>query len=292
MNAVAERSKEEIQIKTATLTEWLDVVEMARQEKWNPGFGDEYLFFNIDNKGFFISYLQGQPIASMAVVNFNENYASIGYYIVKPEFRGKGIGLALWKFAIKHAGERIIALDAVPEQEKNYSKWGFKTHYHTLRIQGRASSNSINKVNTPNINIVDQSSIQSVIEFDTSIIGYPRDRLLTSWFFGNNRKGFIFSENQNIKGLIGLRQSNDGYRIGPFYAKDKEHIKALFLTAIREIPEDALVTLDVPEYAQTTINLLDSFGFQTLFHTCKMYRGTPRIDYEQGNNAQASLELG
>lgn len=289
MNTVAEKSKEEIQIKIATLPEWLNVIEMSRQEKWDPGLGDGHLFLNVDNEGFFISYLHGKPIASVAAVNFNENYASIGHYIVKPEFRGKGIGLALWKFAIKHAGERIIALDAVPEQRKNYAKWGFKTYYRTFRIQGRASGH---KVNTSNINIIDQNSIQSVIEFDESITGYSRDRLLTSWFFGNNRKGFILSDNQNIKGLIGLRQSNDGYRVGPFYAKDKDHIKDLFLTAIREIPENALVTLDVPEYAQTTINLLHSFGFRTLFHTYRMYRGTPRVGYTQGNNALASLEIG
>lgn len=289
MITVTNNLKDILQISIASPMEWLEVIEMAQQENWDPGHGDDLSFFFVDNAGFFIGSLNGKIVAAISVVNFHETYAHLGYYIVRPEFRGRGLGLTLWETAIKHAGDRCIGLDGMPAQEANYSKWGFSTHYHTHRFQGVASAH-FKKIG--NISAINGGHLPAVIAFDEKFVGYSRINLLSSWFNNANRKGFILTEKQVIKGLIGIRPSDTGYRIGPFYATDASHIESLLHAAMAELPENTLVTIDVPEFASETIALLTSYGYRALFHTCRMYLGIPPLCCQHGNNAVASLELG
>ncbi|WP_447878229.1 GNAT family N-acetyltransferase [Serratia fonticola] len=289
MNKITERPESQFQVSIATPETWQVVVEMARQERWDLGEGDASRFLNIDAPGFYIGYWQDRPIASISVVNHAQNYAHLGHYIVNPDFRGQGLGLAVWSMAIEHAEGRCIGLDGMPAQEANYQKCGFKTHYHTFRMVGAATKNIFE---LHNIELVDQKNITSVIDYDASFVGYSRAGLLAEWFFGQGRKGLLLVGNKGIEGVIGLRPSDDGYRVGPFYAANEKNMKALMLAAMNEIPQQTNVTLDIPEHAQQTIAFARSLGFKTLFHTCRMYRGEPPADYQPGINALASLELG
>lgn len=49
----------------------------------------------------------------------------IGVYIVDEAYRGKGYGKPLFDHTMNYLKERIIGLDAVEEQIKNYEKSGF-----------------------------------------------------------------------------------------------------------------------------------------------------------------------
>ncbi|CDG22368.1 conserved protein of unknown function [Xenorhabdus poinarii G6] len=289
MSKITNSPESQFQVSVATPETWQVVEEMARQERWDLGKGDAGRFLNVDTQGFYIGYWQDKPISSISAVNYTQNYTHVGHYIVNPDFRGQGLGLAVWRIAIEHAEGRCIGLDGMPAQEANYKKWGFKTHYHTFRMAGAATKNI---VELHNIELVDQKNIASVIHYDESFVGYSRASLLAEWFFGQGRKGLLKVGNKGIEGVIGLRPSDDGYRIGPFYAVNEHSMKTLMLAAMNEIPQQTNVTLDIPEYAQQTIAFANALGFKTLFHTCRMYRGEPLVDYQLGINALASLELG
>ncbi|EEP98512.1 GNAT family N-acetyltransferase [Yersinia ruckeri] len=289
MKNVVKSTDKAFSVHLATPAEWQSAVEMARNEHWDLGHGDDRIFLNVDKNGFFIGRTEGRIVASISIVNFDPGYAHLGHYIVTPEYRGKGLGLELWTAAIEHAGERCIGLDGMPMQEENYKKWGFRTHYHTYRIQGRASGIAIK---ADNISEVSSHHLSAIADFDTSFSGCNRASLLSSWFTADNRQGFVVTEGASVKGVIALRPSDEGYRIGPFYAPDENHAIALLQTALGALPKNALVTLDVPEQAGATLDVLKVAGFSPLFHTCRMYRGTPPVSYQKGNNAVASLELG
>ncbi|CAQ85460.1 conserved hypothetical protein [Photorhabdus asymbiotica] len=289
MNMISELSEDNFQVKIATPEIWLPAIDMARRECWDLGREDARRFFNVDANGFYIGYLHGQPVSSVSVVNYAQNYSHLGHYIVNPAFRGKGLGLNTWRVAIEHAEGRCIGLDGMPAQEKNYQKWGFVTHYQTLRVLGTASKQM---VNFQNVETVNQENILAVVEYDSRFMGYSRLSLLSTWFFGDGRKGFIITGKNGIEGLIGLRPSDEGYRIGPFYAGNKQDMKVLMSMALNEISENTKVTLDIPEYAHDVIALVNSLGFKPLFYTCRMYRGNPPVQYHPEINALASLELG
>src|SRR5207253_10716057 len=77
--------------------------DWAAAEGWNPGLGDASCFATVDAEGFLIGELDQQPAATISCVNYDDRFAFLGFYIVRPDLRGRGFGLRLWQAAIAHA---------------------------------------------------------------------------------------------------------------------------------------------------------------------------------------------
>ncbi|WP_083615873.1 GNAT family N-acetyltransferase [Pantoea sp. 1.19] len=276
------------QITVASQDDWREVEAMARSERWNLGQGDSQRFQQTDSEGFFVHRCNDRVVASVSVANLADDYAHLGHYIVHPAFRGRGWGLKLWSHAIDHAGARCIGLDGMPEQEKNYARWGFKTHYHTWRLCGKAFASP----HSPQIAPVAPSDDAAVARLDAEKVGYRRSALLRDWFSGDGRLAFCVRIAGQVVGLVALRPADEGYRLGPLYADDPAMAEALFTAALNALPAGTAVTLDVPEQQTAFLQRLQQWGFTSLFHTCRMYRGTPPVSAPQGICAIASLELG
>src|SRR3974390_526846 len=99
--------------------------DWAAAEGWNPGLDDAACFATVDPSGFYIGELDGAAASSLSVVNDDVRFAFLGFYIVRPDLRGRGYGLRTWRAAIAHAGSRTIGLDGVVTQQDNYRKSGF-----------------------------------------------------------------------------------------------------------------------------------------------------------------------
>jgi GNAT superfamily N-acetyltransferase len=97
-------------------------VEMSASEGWNPGIHDGELFYEADPKSFFTAEIAERQIGCASAVAYDETFGFFGLYVVKPEFRRKGIGMKLTKECLKYLGERNIGLDGVVENEKNINK--------------------------------------------------------------------------------------------------------------------------------------------------------------------------
>lgn len=84
---------DEFVIRNMTRAELDVVLEWAASEQWNPSNVDPCILFELNPSWFFVGLIGDQPICSLtAVVYGKEQYAFLGLYIVKPEFRGKGFG--------------------------------------------------------------------------------------------------------------------------------------------------------------------------------------------------------
>jgi len=81
-------TEKKFEIKTMTRKELDIAVDWARQEGWNPGLYDADAFYAQDPNGFFIGYLDNEPIATISAVKYGNSYAFGGFYIVKKEYRG------------------------------------------------------------------------------------------------------------------------------------------------------------------------------------------------------------
>ena len=66
------------------------VLNWAAAEGWNPGLADDACFATVDPKGFLIGELDGVPAATISCVNYDENFAFLGFYIVRQDLRGCG----------------------------------------------------------------------------------------------------------------------------------------------------------------------------------------------------------
>ena len=95
-------------VTNATRDDWRVVEPWIEQQGWDPGISDADQFYAVDPAGFFVGWLGGEIVSAIAVVNYDDSFAYLGHYMVRPDQRGRGCGVATWNAAIGHAGSRTI----------------------------------------------------------------------------------------------------------------------------------------------------------------------------------------
>src|SRR5437870_4245427 len=133
-----EKLNSHLTIRTMTRGDLDRALDWAAAEGWNPGVHDAESFHAADPTGFFLAEWNGAPVGCIAAVAYDATFGSIGLFIVRPDFRGRGFGLAIWNAAMAYLGKRTIGLDGVADQQTNYEKSGFRSAYRNLRFEGIA----------------------------------------------------------------------------------------------------------------------------------------------------------
>ncbi len=127
---------DELTIRVMDRSEIAITGDWAAAEGWNPGLDDAACFATVDPNGFYMGELDGVVASTISVVNYDDRFAFLGFYIVRPDLRGRGYGLRTWRAAIAQAGSRIVGLDGVVTQQENYRKSGFALAHRNIRFGG------------------------------------------------------------------------------------------------------------------------------------------------------------
>ncbi|QJX01091.1 GNAT family N-acetyltransferase [Frigoriglobus tundricola] len=260
----------------------------AAAEGWNPGTHDAPAFFAADPDGFFVAELAGEPVACVSAVRSGEQFGFLGLYIVRPEYRGRGFGLAVWAAGMAHLAGRNVGLDGVLAQVPNYERSGFRFAHHTTRYTGTGGGRS--PADLVPLNAV---PFESVAGYDAMCFPARRDAFLREWI---NLPESVALGATGPRGLTGygvLRKSVNGYKVGPLFADDAETATRLLSGLAAAIPGEAF-TIDVPDATAQPSGgtLVGRFGLTEVFRTARMYTGGA-----PGNGAVrvfgvTSLELG
>ncbi len=150
----------------------------AADEGWNPGLHDADSFHATDPGGFLIGRVDGEPIGMVSAVKYGAGFGFIGFYIVRPAWRGQGHGLALWQAAMARLQGRLIGLDGVVAQQDNYRRSGFQLTYHNVRHEGvprRAARRDTD------VRPLAQVPFDELLRYDTAFFPDPRDVFLRHW---------------------------------------------------------------------------------------------------------------
>lgn len=269
----------EYTVRTMTREDVDIAVEWAALEGWNPGLEDADCFFGADNTGFLIGLLGNEPIATISVVKYGMSFGFLGFYIVKPEYRGRGYGLKIWNEGMKSLDGRNIGLDGVVEQQDNYKKSGFKLAYRNIRYEGKGGG-----AVPDGLNIVPLSTleIKKIISYDTPFFPDIRETFLRMWLSQPGAFTMGLIHNEGLAGYGMMRKCRSGFKIGPLFADNKEFAEALFLSLKAKAKDNAPVFLDTPEINPEAVALAECYGMQVVFETARMYTGkTPDIPIEK-----------
>ena len=263
-------------VRRATAEEFAVALGWARDEGWNPGLADLDAFFAADPSGFLMGFADGKPVSSISVVRYGEEHGFLGFYIVHPEARGKGFGMATWKAGMDYLAGRTVGLDGVVAQQDNYTKSGFRLVGRNGRFSGfpRLSASV-----TASVKIVEAHSghASQIEDLDRACFGVPRSLFLRSWVFpepGAGRKTFVAFEGDDLSGYATIRKCIDGCKIGPLFARNRQSAEALFQACCADAGPAAAVTLDVPETNCQAMTMAKSAGLEPVFETARMYRGS------------------
>ena len=250
-------------------------IEAAASEGWNPGLYDGDSFYTADPDGFFIGTLNRSIIGCISAVNYG-SFGFIGFYIIKPEFRGKGYGIKLWNTAMDYLKEvKCIGLDGVVDQQNNYMISGFKLEYRNIRYEGRTS----NKKNKPG-NLIELSnvSVVSLLKYDNKFFPAERKQFLHSWINQPKSKAIGYLEKAELKGYGVIRKCRTSYKIGPLFGDNKTIAEEIFLSLISSVEDDVPFYLDIPEINPDAIELVEKYSMKKVFETARMYKGeAPRL---------------
>lgn len=254
-------------------------LDWAAAEGWNPGLHDARCFAAADGTGFYVGRKDGEPIATISVVKYGNAFAFLGLYIVKPEFRGQGYGLALWNAALRTARGRNVGLDGVVAQQENYKMSGFTLAHRNVRYRGtRGPGQPIDA------RIVPLSSLPfaDVAAYDRPLFAAPRDAFLRCWIAQPGTKALAVVHDGAIAGYGVVRACRDGYKIGPLFAEDAGIADALLNALAQHVPEQREIFLDVPETNRRGVALAERYGMSYVFETARMYTGpAPKIPIQR-----------
>jgi ribosomal protein S18 acetylase RimI-like enzyme len=248
----------------------------ARDEGWNPGIADLEAFFAADTSGFLLGYANDRPVSSISVVKYGETQGFLGFYIVHPDARGKGFGMATWSAGMAYLGKRTVGLDGVVAQQENYTKSGFQLVGRNIRFTGVPILTELSGSAVTVEAALDQHAGQ-IETLDRVCFGSPRPGFLKAWIYTApeaGRKTLVAFESGALSGYATIRKCVEGYKIGPLFAQTRHAAEALFQACCAEAERGASITLDVPETNNQAMGMAQSAGLTSVFETARMYRGS------------------
>ncbi len=254
-------------------------IDWAAAEGWNPGLYDADCFYAADPNGFLIGLLGGEPIATLSAMKYGNSFGFLGFYIVKPEYRGKGYGIQMWNAGLAYLKGRTIGLDGVVAQQANYKKSGFALAYKNIRYQGAGGGYFPTDSEIAPLSTI---SFDEIGAYDQPFFPDKRLQFLRCWINQPQSTALGILRNRKLAGYGIMRFCRSGYKVGPLFADSPELADHLFSALKAHAPEGAPVFLDTPAVNLSAIDLVKRHNMTAAFETARMYIGkSPDLPIER-----------
>lgn len=276
-------------IRRASEEEMAYLISWANAEGWNPGIHDAKTFYRTDPHGFYVGILDGKPVSCLSAVAYGDSFGFLGFYIVLPEYRGKGLGIEIWNAGMKYLDGRNIGLDGVLEQQKIYERDGFLPFCKSVRHQGVGTAR---RCRDESIKSLLQVPLDDILAYDDRFFPVPRHVFTKSWINQPDAIALGTLNDGEIEGYGVLRKCHIGYKIGPLFADNEGVADRLFSALCGHAPEGSQVFLDTPEPNASALNLARRHHMAPVFETIRMYSGQAPTLPVNGIFGITSFELG
>ncbi|MBE0639579.1 MAG: GNAT family N-acetyltransferase, partial [Bacteroidales bacterium] len=258
------------------------LVKWAEAEGWNPGEYDADVFWATDPDGYWGYYYRGELIAGGSIVSYNNEFGFMGFFIVKPEYRTKGIGRQLWhqrrnKLLTRLKQGASIGMDGVVAMQPFYKKGGFETAFRDERYERLGS----NFPTHPNISKIAADDFDAVLAYDEQCFGFQRPQFLIPWLNQPNVQTFKFTTNQQLQGFAMMRKATKGFKICPLFADNEIIAEELYKACLRSAIDEP-VYLDIPMINNAAVELVKKYNATYVFECARMYYGkAPEMDIQK-----------
>lgn len=249
-------------------------IEWAAKEGWNPGLHDVDSFHAADPEGFLVGLLGDEPVATISAVKYGETFGFLGFYIVRPEYRGQGYGIHIWNAAMARLKGRVIGLDGVVAQQENYRKSGFYLAYRNIRYQGLGGGKPAADATIVPLATRTFAEIEA---YDQPFFPAGRTAFLRQWINPPQGVALGILRQDQLAGYGVVRACRSGFKIGPLFADSPAEAEALFLTLKAQVPPTVPIYLDTPEVNPAAVAMAERHGMTVVFETARMYRGTAPV---------------
>jgi GNAT superfamily N-acetyltransferase len=170
-------------------------------------------FLAHDPKGCFIAEVKGQR-AGICVATAYKQHGFIGMLIVTMDYRGHGLGTALFTHSVGYLSNRgigSIALDADPLGIPIYEKAGFRKVCRSLRFNGNILGES-----HPPIQPMLPYDFRAVCTKDEELFGDDRSFFLRRKYERNPERCFVAKEDDALLGYLLADTGDKVISVGPW----------------------------------------------------------------------------
>jgi len=287
---------DEVVIRHMTRPEADELVEWAAREGWNPGLHDSELFWTADPEAFIAAELDGTFVGGGAITSYEGQFGFMGLFIVRPEFRGRGLGNQLWHARRDRLIARMqpgasIGLDGVFAMQAYYAAGGFVFSHRSMRF--RADDRPAPAVAPAGHVLVPLSDVpfDEILDYDRTCFPAPRERFLRRWIAQPDALALGCRRDGRLAGFGVVRRCREGWKIGPLFGDDARAAEAIFVDLAGFATKGPLF-LDAPENNAAAIDLVRRHRMTEVFGCARMYLGPPPAIADQRIFGVTTFELG
>lgn len=273
-------SNSEYRIEKMTKEDMKMMIDRAIAEGWTESYDSMDLFYEMDPNGYFKGMIGDEVVSVVSAVQYPDNYAFMGYYIVAPQYRGRGYGLKLFQHALDYCKGCLVGLDAVESRAPTYEKIGFVTSEGSDRYVGTAK-----KATVPlNVISYEPKHFDDIAEYDKPFFPSQRRDFLKQWLVIPNAKTVVYyNDDHKLQGYGSIHKTNKGWEIAPLYADTREIAKSILIALVNQIDEGSYFGVNCPDTNKDAVDLFNEkdniYGFHLYFHNLRMYKdGMPQLD--------------
>jgi GNAT superfamily N-acetyltransferase len=264
---------EALTLRLMTEDEVARLVDWAADEGWNPGLHDARIFWQTDPQGFIAAELGGEVIGGGSIVSYHREFGFMGLFLVRPEFRGRGLGTQLWHARLRLLQSRLragaaIGMDGVFAMQEWYADGGFVFAHRSIRYEGTGAA----VVRAPGLVEARDVPFERIAEYDRRCFPTWREGFLRPWLEQADALALAAVEADAVTGYGVIRRCRVGGKIGPLFADDADVAESLYTALAAYLPGEP-VFLDVPQINAFAMGLARRHELREVFGTARMYLG-------------------
>jgi GNAT superfamily N-acetyltransferase len=250
------------------------LVEWARVEGWDPGVHDADIFSMTFPDSFYGYFLKDEFIGGGSLVSYDGEFGFMGFFIVKAEYRGGGIGKSLWYKRRDTLLQQLnpsasIGMDGVLAMQHFYSSGGFEIAFRDERRVRKGAAYPLSDC----VTVLEKADFEKIQLYDKECFGFSRTIFLEKWLYDDAATSFKYRRGDDIVGYAVIRRTGNGLKIGPLFADDQLIAGDLYRACLN-CAIDRNVYLDVPMKNAAAVELIRDFGTEYVFECARMYFGS------------------
>jgi len=286
---------EKLVIRNMTRAEVDTLVDWAAREGWNPGLHDAELFWATDPDAFIAAELDGELIGGGAITAYGGEFGFMGFFIMRPEYRGRGLGNRLWQARRERLLARLrpgasIGMDGVFDMQGYYAKGGFVFSHRNLRYRaegGKASALG----DAEDVVTLSGVPFDEVASYDRSCFPAPRTNFLKRWIAQPDALALGLRRGGRLAGYGVIRRCREDCKVGPLFADDARAAEALY-ARLAQFAAGGALYLDAPENNPAAMALVRAHAMREVFGCARMYLGPMPAVAQERVFGVTTFELG
>jgi len=241
----------------------------CRASGWNQTAADWSCFLRANAAGCRVAVEDGEVAGTVATLRFEDRFAWVSMVLVAAERRGRGIGTALLKEALRVLDDvPCVRLDATPAGKQVYDKCGFEDEYPLARMRAeRVTAGAADGARR-----MTERDFEGVLKLDREVFGADRRVVLEHLRENAPEYAWVMDAGGEIAGFALGRHGVRAEHVGPVVARDAGMAWAL-TSACTSAEREKAWLLDATGDSDAWRRRLEAAGFREERPFMRMFRG-------------------